>query len=202
MKNLLIAISCFVLATTAHAYEPVPISDGYVTHYLGTPVYPENYDMGTDIFQKIYVDAYDLDYSYRTVYIDHFINHSVIGATFYYKGQKVGEVQNVENTPNLLFTDVDLFVTEPASALVYRLVIDYPIPGREYCSVTTCHWEPSIEQIMPAVPDVSFEYWNATTNPIPEPETYAMMLSGLGLLGFVARRKKVANSGRTLALAA
>ena len=28
------------------------------------------------------------------------------------------------------------------------------------------------------------------TNPIPEPETYAMMLAGLGLLGFVARRRR------------
>ncbi len=29
------------------------------------------------------------------------------------------------------------------------------------------------------------------TSPVPEPETYAMMLAGLGLLGFAARRKKV-----------
>jgi hypothetical protein len=28
------------------------------------------------------------------------------------------------------------------------------------------------------------------TAPVPEPETYAMMLAGLGLLGFVARRRK------------
>jgi hypothetical protein len=28
------------------------------------------------------------------------------------------------------------------------------------------------------------------TAPIPEPETYAMMLAGLGLLGFAARRRK------------
>jgi hypothetical protein len=27
-------------------------------------------------------------------------------------------------------------------------------------------------------------------NPVPEPETYAMMLAGLGLMGFVARRRK------------
>ena len=29
-----------------------------------------------------------------------------------------------------------------------------------------------------------------TMAPIPEPETYAMMLAGLGLMGFVARRRK------------
>lgn len=30
-------------------------------------------------------------------------------------------------------------------------------------------------------------------SPVPEPETYAMMLAGLGVLGFVARRKAKAN---------
>ncbi|MBC7735413.1 MAG: FxDxF family PEP-CTERM protein [Bacteriovorax sp.] len=30
------------------------------------------------------------------------------------------------------------------------------------------------------------------TNPVPEPETYALMLGGLGVLGFVARRRKLA----------
>lgn len=29
------------------------------------------------------------------------------------------------------------------------------------------------------------------TNPVPEPETYAMMLAGLGLMGFMSRRKNV-----------
>lgn len=32
---------------------------------------------------------------------------------------------------------------------------------------------------------------NVTISPVPEPETYAMMLAGLGLLGFMARRKKL-----------
>ena len=31
---------------------------------------------------------------------------------------------------------------------------------------------------------------NGPTPPVPEPETYAMMLAGLGLLGFVARRRR------------
>lgn len=34
-----------------------------------------------------------------------------------------------------------------------------------------------------------FDFGPVTT-PVPEPETYAMMLAGLGLLGFVARRRK------------
>jgi hypothetical protein len=33
----------------------------------------------------------------------------------------------------------------------------------------------------------------AIPSPVPEPETYAMMLAGLGLLGFAARRKAKAN---------
>ncbi|MEB0136179.1 FxDxF family PEP-CTERM protein [Actimicrobium sp. CCC2.4] len=32
-------------------------------------------------------------------------------------------------------------------------------------------------------------------SPVPEPETYAMMLAGLGLLGFAARRKAKVNQG-------
>lgn len=32
--------------------------------------------------------------------------------------------------------------------------------------------------------------FNTVTAPIPEPETYAMMLAGLGAIGFVSRRKK------------
>ena len=39
--------------------------------------------------------------------------------------------------------------------------------------------------------DLSFSFTNTTSTPaIPEPETYAMMLAGLGLLAFVARRRK------------
>lgn len=33
-------------------------------------------------------------------------------------------------------------------------------------------------------------YAGIDVSPIPEPETYAMLLAGLGLIGFVARRRK------------
>lgn len=32
--------------------------------------------------------------------------------------------------------------------------------------------------------------WYSNNSPVPEPETYGMMLSGLGLIGFLARRRK------------
>jgi len=35
---------------------------------------------------------------------------------------------------------------------------------------------------------------NTFTTSVPEPETYAMMLAGLGLMGFVARRRKQRNA--------
>ena len=35
--------------------------------------------------------------------------------------------------------------------------------------------------------------WQGTPLPVPEPETYAMLMAGLGLMGFMARRKKQAS---------
>jgi hypothetical protein len=38
--------------------------------------------------------------------------------------------------------------------------------------------------------DGAESFFIVSTPAIPEPETYAMMLAGLGLLGFVARRRR------------
>lgn len=37
---------------------------------------------------------------------------------------------------------------------------------------------------------IGYEYAFTTPTVVPEPETYAMMLAGLGLMGFVARRRR------------
>ncbi|MDP1559216.1 MAG: FxDxF family PEP-CTERM protein [Nitrosomonas sp.] len=40
---------------------------------------------------------------------------------------------------------------------------------------------------------------NVSISPIPEPETYAMLLVGLGLVGFTLRRRKTGSSSASLA---
>jgi len=34
------------------------------------------------------------------------------------------------------------------------------------------------------------EFTSSSVTAVPEPETYAMLLAGLGLVGFMARRRK------------
>ncbi|PHV05463.1 PEP-CTERM sorting domain-containing protein [Janthinobacterium sp. BJB412] len=51
-----------------------------------------------------------------------------------------------------------------------------------------------IAKAMTTKVEIGFEPYKAyqPTSPVPEPETYAMLLAGLGLVGFLARRRKAA----------
>jgi len=47
-----------------------------------------------------------------------------------------------------------------------------------------------ITSLVFASTDNAFESANFSITPIPEPETYALMMAGLGVMGFVARRRR------------
>lgn len=49
----------------------------------------------------------------------------------------------------------------------------------------------SIIGTFPNQPEDGTFLTSAILNPVPEPETYAMLLAGLGMLGFVVRRRKI-----------
>ena len=58
-----------------------------------------------------------------------------------------------------------------------------------YGPTTTMALEASIGNFSGG-PESFLVYNLAAVNPIPEPETYALLLAGLGVLGFVARRRQ------------
>lgn len=51
-------------------------------------------------------------------------------------------------------------------------------------------FDTSVIGTFPNQPEDGIFLTSAILNPVPEPETYAMLLAGLGILGFVARRRK------------
>jgi hypothetical protein len=53
----------------------------------------------------------------------------------------------------------------------------------------TIRQAPSIDGVSPPLRAATFEGF-APVTAVPEPETYAMLLAGLGLIGFAARRAR------------
>ena len=176
------AASILVFIGTAQAreyYDPFY----YDVEYQGTPNYPENYGDNPPIFDSI-SDIWFVDFTLVERYPTTIIKNSTMGAEFFYKGRKVGEVQNVQANPfpNILFTDARFFISDPG-------IVKYSYPE--------CPWDGCGFVTVYAPTDVSFgsvafTYWNYAANPVPEPETYAMMLSGLAFLGMAGRRKRKA----------
>ncbi len=71
-----------------------------------------------------------------------------------------------------------------------ELFIEASFTGMETLSLSTPGIAYAIFGAIDAINGSSVYADNFTITPIPEPETYAMLLAGLGLLGFTARRRK------------
>lgn len=73
-----------------------------------------------------------------------------------------------------------------SDGLAHANVINNWMPGRTYVGFEDLWGGGDLDY-----DDNSFSFTNvATLQPVPEPETYAMLLAGLGLLGMQARRRK------------
>lgn len=173
------AILAFISSAQAREYYP----EGYYIDYEGTPNYPDNYNDTPPIYDGI-SDVYWIDDVLGERGFDEIIKNSIIGVDLFYKGRKVGEVQNVNTSPfpNVLFTDAKFFISEPGIAQ-YSYV-------PEHCPTVECGPVIWYTDTYVSLQHMTFSHWDHTANPIPEPETYAMMLSGLALLGIAGRRKR------------
>lgn len=86
-------------------------------------------------------------------------------------------VYNYSNTLPLSLTDpLSHAVTAGDYAYGYLEIRDYNYSSNSYSVYTNAYFTPDHVTI---------------GAPIPEPETYALLLAGLGLLGFAARRRKI-----------
>ncbi len=57
----------------------------------------------------------------------------------------------------------------------------------------TIRQAPSLDGVSPPLRAATFEGFAPVTAPVPEPETYALLLAGLGMVGLAARRRKQSN---------
>lgn len=183
-KWLIAATAVLVFTGNAQAqddHEYFPPDDSFIS-YAGTPDYPDNYDDTPPIFDSITnVDTID-DVLGERGFVG-IIKKATIGVDLFYKGIKVGEVQNVKASPfpNILFTDAKFFISEPGISK-YSYIPD--------CPSVECEPVVFYADTQVSLTNATFTYWNYAANPVPEPETYAMMLSGLALLGMAGRRKR------------
>ncbi|HYD33307.1 MAG TPA: PEP-CTERM sorting domain-containing protein [Methylophilaceae bacterium] len=183
-KWLLAATALLSFISSSQALEDrdyFPPDDAFIT-YAGTPHYPDNYNDNPPIFDSISnFDTID-DVLGERGFVG-IIKKATIGVDLFYKGIKVGEVQNVKASPfpNILFTDAKFFISEPGiSKYSY-------VPN---CPAVECEPVVFYSDTHVSLTGATFHYWNYTANPIPEPETYAMMLSGLAFIGMAGRRKR------------
>jgi hypothetical protein len=106
--------------------------------------------------------------------------------------------QGAFNTPvGTIYTDSSSWVVTPVSSLNVTAAVIAAANWTPTNELNTYGWgspvgNPNAQWIWGSGTDTALFRTASVVAAVPEPETYAMMLAGLGLLGFMARRKKLA----------
>lgn len=66
-------------------------------------------------------------------------------------------------------------------------------PAENCDGIVACSPESFVRQSSTLIKSITYHFPDATA-PIPEPQTYAMLLAGLGLVGWVGRRRKATST--------
>ena len=112
---------------------------------------------------------------------------SEMGHLFYVEGIKVGNAAPFENLSSGLYWSGTTSTNTPGGAYAFEFA----------SGGTTSDWyDPSLHPFYNYITTVQSYRALAVhegniNSPVPEPETYAMMLAGLGLIGVIARRRRV-----------
>ena len=114
-------------------------------------------------------------------------------ATLTFSGAGVDYVSFLWGSPDL-FNSLTVNSTGSAGQVFTATSLGFPVTNGDQSFNQSVQFTAlagaKITSLVFSSTDNAFESANFSITPIPEPETYALMMAGLGVMGFVARRRR------------
>jgi len=114
-------------------------------------------------------------------------------ATLTFSGAGVDYISFLWGSPDM-FNSLTVNSTGSAGQLFTASSLGFPVTNGDQSFNQSVQFTAlagsKITSLVFASTDNAFESANFSITPIPEPETYALMMAGLGVMGFVARRRR------------